>query len=345
MKKCTLCSTTVIGNTCPNCGMRTGDSSQSIGNNAFENKFYQDEAKNSKKEKQSYNKQFTNNKSRPSFNTSNKPKFNKNKLIFSLISIGIVLAIDAFEGNSYPEPVQPEPDYDYSQVMENIENYNENNQNNFDEILEDIELPDTGNLNGEAYWQSEYDFMNSYNDSEIYNVRYYQGTHIVGLDIPEGDYELAVENAQINGMPLSIKINGKDLEIEKEMNISLSDGDIFQYIGGYGFTLYSTNHQYLTFLDEVLKNEEFYYYTVSDEEVVVERDFLANTYDIISYDLDDVLVQIDYPDGYIISDFEVILTADDNFFDNVMLPEGTRIAVDGTVDFDVSPFNVDSIIS
>ncbi len=317
-----------------------GTDGNTLKSEKIENKYYQEERKTKNQPSQNYNKQYNTNYNKSTSNNNSSFGNMIRRTILGAIPLLIVMALnlDIFE----PEP---EPEYDYNQIMENIESFNEDNQSDFDEILDDIELPDIENMPESAYWQSEYDFMYSVASGEVYNVTYYPGTHLVGLDIPAGDYELTVENYLRIGLPTSVSINGESLVIDDVISFSVSEGDIFQYGGGVGVYLYSTNHQSLGFLYLVAKNEEYSIIEIENEIIVDGEEIKANTYDITNPNYENVLIKIDYPNGYILSDFEILLTSDEYFFDNLILPEGTIISSDGVIMLEVSPFNVDSIIS
>ncbi len=357
MKKCSLCDTLIIGNTCPNCGMRIddGNASTTQANNARYNTTNQNYNTTNN---QSYNTNSSKTLNNPEFNSSNtrqfgtsKPKKPMSRFSRTLISAGFILLFSVaseFLDGSFSEPVAPEPDYDYNQIMENIDNYNENyndTQEDMQGILEGIDIPNLEEYEtGQLYWQDEYDYMLEFSSASEYYMSYYPGTHLVGLDIPAGDYILRIEMFDEGRVPDTIILNGESLEISQDMFLTFANGDVFQFVGGHGFNLSSFNNQDLIYLDTVPKNDEFYAYSVSSE-ITVGNEVSANTYDVQLFAYEDAIIEINYPEGYALQDFSISLTPDDYFFDNLILPEGTVLNGDTPFDLQVSPFNVISLIS
>ncbi len=345
MKKCTLCDTLVLGDVCPNCGMRMTENINDSKEREVGNKY-----KTNKTEyKNPTNKGFS------SYNNTQPKKIKLPRSVISIILLVVTMnateILDLFGAGNSQEPVMPE--YDYAQIAENLEDYNDSykeeaaQQNQFASILDDVELPDIegfDSLEDTVYWQAEYDFLKEQEASAEFYQEFSAGTHLGGLDVPAGDYILKT-NPYNEVKPDEIIFNGENLEVTSDMFLTFKDGDILQVLGGTGFSLTSPNHQTLTFLEPVAKNDDANYYTIIDTAVVGDA-ILANTYDVYNWSMDnDVTIKVDYPDTFVLRDFEVILTVDDYFFDNLLLPEGTVVTTSGEIDIESSPFDVLSVIN
>ncbi len=356
MKKCSLCDTLIIGNTCPNCGMRI-DSDDST---KYNNNLGGDKNLGNKNVGDIFGETFAGDKSNNNYNKPNtkyiKPKKEKSpsKTIGSILSTLLCLALlfsdDIIELISTNEP---EPDYDYQQIAENFQSLQEENsyedelEDTLGAIMDDLEIPQTtvdGQVVDTPYWQDEYDFLLSQEASNTFYQEVYPGTHIVGLDFPSGDYVLRTNIYEDFRYPKAIILNGENLEVGDDLFLTLNDGDILQILEGSGVSMMCPNHSSLSFLESVEKNEE-QTFTALNNTLVAGGDIPANTYDIRNPGHNEVVISVQYPEGYPIEDFEIMLTWEDYFFDNVVLPDGAVIHSDFDVELELSPFSVDSIIS